>query len=79
MKKAKKKIRKIGKLLRPLVIGQGAYVYIGGVPLHTSRVVAIYEQTEELVHFETMNSDYYLTTRPFPTAVINPLPVSLAA
>lgn len=79
MKKSKKQIRKAGRLLRPLVVGQGAYLYAGGLPIHTSRVVAIYEQSEDLVHFETMNADYYLTTGLFPLAAVNPLPVSMAA
>ena len=47
MKKSKKEIHLNGSLLRPLTIGQGALVHAGGKIYHTSRVQAIYEQTEE--------------------------------
>lgn len=67
MKKAKKEIHLDGSLLRPLTIGQGALVQ------------AIHEQTEESIYFETLNSEYHLSMRPFPLAVISPLHVRLAA
>lgn len=59
MKKSKKEIHLNGSLLRPLTIGQGALVHAGGKIYHTSRVQAIYEQTEESIHFETLNSEYH--------------------
>ena len=79
MKKSKKEIHLNGSLLRPLTIGQGALVHAGGKIYHTSRVQAIYEQTEDSIHFETLKSEYHLSMRPFPLAAISPLPVRLAA
>lgn len=78
-KENKKEIHLNGKLLRTLSIGEGAFIHAGGTYYHTSRVVAIHEQTDEHVHFETLNSTYHLTLCPFPWAAISPLPVSLAA
>lgn len=79
MKKSKKEIRLSGKLLRPLVIGQGAVFHSGGMVYHTSRVVAIQEQSEDTIQFETLNTKYHLSLNPFRCAAICPLPVSLAA
>lgn len=79
MKKSKKEIRLNGKLLRPLVIGQGAIFHSGGMVYHTSRVVAVQEQSEDMIQFETLNTKYHLSLNPFRCAAICPLPVSLAA
>ena len=79
MKKSKKEIHLDGSLLRPLTIGQGALVHAGGKVYRTSRVQVIHEQTEESIYFETLNSEYHLSMRPFPLAVISPLHVRLAA
>ena len=79
MKKLKKEIHLNGSLLRPLTIGQGVLLHAGGKIYHTSRVQAIHEQTEESIHFETLNSEYHLSMRPFPLTAISPLPVRLAA
>ena len=78
MKKSKKQIVVNGTLLRPLCVGQSALFYAGGKLYHTSQVTSIHEQSDDLVNFETINSNYYLTTSPFPLAAISPLPVSLA-
>ena len=52
----------------------------GGKIYHTSRVVAIHDQSDDMVRFETLNSNYCLSMAPFPLAACNPLPmVSLAA
>ena len=76
MTKSKKSIVMHGALLRPLVIGQGALLHAGGKIYHTSRVVVIHDQSDDMVRFETLNSNYC----PFPLAACNPLPmVSLAA
>ena len=45
MTKSKKSIVMRGALLRPLVIGQGALLHAGGKIYHTSRVVAIHDQS----------------------------------
>ena len=79
MTKSKKSIVMHGMLLAPLVLGHCAYLRANGSDYRTSPVVAIHEQSGDLVHFETLNSNYYLTTSPFPLAAISPLPVSLAA
>ena len=42
--------------------------------------VAIHDQSDDMVRFETLNSNYCLSMAPFPLAACNPLPmVSLAA
>lgn len=79
MKKDKKQIVLNGSLLRPLSVGQGAVLYAGGKVYHTSRVLAIFEQSEDCVRFETLNSTYHLSMHPFPLAATSPLPVRLAA
>ena len=80
MTKSKKSIVMRGALLRPLVIGQGALLHAGGKIYHTSRVVAIHDQSDDMVRFETLNSNYCLSMAPFPLAACKPLPmVSLAA
>ena len=55
MTKSKKSIVMRGALLRPLVIGQGALLHAGGKIYHTSRVVAIHDQSDDMVRFETLN------------------------
>ena len=45
MKKEKKQIVLNGSLLRPLSVGRGALLHAGGNIYHTSRVVAILEET----------------------------------
>lgn len=61
------------------VVGRGAILHAGGNIYHTSRVVAILEESEDCVRFETQNSHYYLSMSPFPLAAVSPLPVRLAA
>ena len=53
MKKEKKQIVLNGSLLRPLSVGRGALLHAGGNIYHTSRVVAILEESEDCVRFET--------------------------
>ena len=79
MKKEKKQIVLNGSLLRPLSVGRGALLHAGGNIYHTSRVVAVHEQSDDLVRFETLNSIYCLSMSPFPLAAVSPLPVRLAA
>ena len=57
----------------------GAILHAGGNIYHTSRVVAILEESEDCVRFETQNSHYHLSMSPFPLAAVSPLPVRLAA
>ena len=42
--------------------------------------LVIHDQSDDMVRFETLNSNYCLSMAPFPLAACNPLPmVSLAA
>ena len=72
MKKEKKQIVLNGSLLRPLSVGRGAILHAGGNIYHTSRVVAILEESEDCVRFETQNSHYHLSMSPFPLAAVSP-------
>lgn len=79
MKKTKKKVELCGNLLFPITIGKGAVFSAEGLVYHTSRVIALHEQTIDYIRFETLNTDYHLSLSPFPMAVISPLPERLAA
>jgi len=79
MKNNKKTVHLIGSLLYPVAVGKGAVVFSGGQVLHTSRVVAIHEQTVNQIRFETLNTHYTLAMGPFPLAAVSPLPVRAAA
>ena len=74
MTKSKKSIVMHGTLLAPLVLGHCAYLRANGSDYRTSPVVAIHEQSGDLVHFETL-----LSMDPFPLAAASPLPTVLAA
>ena len=65
MTKSKKSIVMHGTLLCPLVLGHCAFLRANGTTYRTSTVVAIHEQSADMIHFETLNSDYYLSG-PFP-------------
>ena len=54
-------------------------LHTGGIIYHTSRVVAILEESEDCVRFETQNSHYHLSMSPFPLAAVSPFPMRLAA
>ena len=75
----KKSIVMHGMLLCPLVLGHCAFLRANGSDYRTSPVVAIHEQSGDLVHFETLNSNYFLSMAPFPLAAASPLPTVLAA
>lgn len=79
MKKEKTKRDLCGKLMRPIAIGKSAIFTAHGQVFHTSRVVALHEMSEDYIHFETLNTHYHLSIRPFPQAVVLPIPASLAA
>ena len=55
------------------------YLRANGSDYRTSPVVAIHQQSGDLVHFETLNSNYFLSMDPFPLAAASPLPTVLAA
>lgn len=75
----KKKVMLCGMLLCPITIGKPAVFAAEGTLYRTSDVVALHEQTDEIIHFETRNTHYHLSMSPFPLAAISPLPVRLAA
>ena len=75
----KKTVMLCGTLLCPVTIGKPAVFAAGGTFYRTSAVVALHEQTEDNIHFETRNTHYHLSMSPFPLAAISPPPVRLAA
>lgn len=79
MKKAKQELKLYGRLVRPVKIGKAAVVSAGGRVFHTSRVIALHEQKEDYIHFETQNRHYHLSMCPFPLAAASLLPERLAA
>ena len=79
MSEKKKEVTLCGRLIRPVEIGKTAVYASGGHVHRTSRVVAIHEQTEYMVHFETKSAHYYLSMSPSPLAAVNPVPAILAA
>ena len=46
--------------------------------LHTLPVVAIHEQMEDFIRFETAKAEYHLSLSPFPGAASAMLPAKLA-
>lgn len=79
MNEKKKEVKLCGCLIRPAVVGKTAIYAAGGHVYRTSRVVAIHEQTDYMVHFETQKAHYHLSMSPFPLAPASPLPTMLAA
>lgn len=78
MKHYKKEIAVNGRLLRPLMVGQSAFLYANGRIRHTLPVVAIHEQMEDFIRFETAKVEYHLSLSPFPGAASAMLPAKLA-
>ncbi len=68
-----------GRLMYPLTVGDCAVFIADGQIYRTSRVVDITLEDKAFVQFETQNSRYSLSLRPFPTAAISRYPVCLAA
>ena len=64
---------------RILGLGHCAFLRANGTTYRTSTVVAIHEQSADMIHFETLNSDYYLSMDPFPMAAVFPAYTALAA
>ena len=79
MSEKKKEVTLCGRLIRPIVVGKAAIYATGGHIYRTSRVVAIHEQTEDMVHFETQIAHYHLSMSPLPLAAVSPFPKQLAA
>ena len=68
----KKIISISGKVVFPLREGARAIIAYGGDFIYTSRVVEIFEVSDDFAHFETMNSIYRVALVPNPaTATIS--------
>ncbi len=68
----KKTISISGKVVFPLREGARAIIAYGGDFIYTSRVVEIYEVSEDFAHFETMNSIYRVALVPNPVTAAMP-------
>lgn len=68
----KKEIRISGKVVFPLKEGSRAIIAYDGDFIYTSRVVKIYELSEYVAHFETMNSIYRVSLVPHPVTAAIP-------
>lgn len=69
---AKKTVCVSGRVMLPIKEGARAVISCGGGFVYTSRVVEIFEVSENMAHFETMNSIYKVSFVPNPvTAVIS--------
>ena len=55
---AKKTVCVSGRVMLPIKEGARAVISCGGGFVYTSRVVEIFEVSENMAHFETMNSIY---------------------
>ena len=63
---AKKTVCVSGRVMLPIKEGSRAVISCGGGFVYTSRVVEIFEVSEDMVHFETMNSIYKVSLIPNP-------------
>ena len=68
----KKIISISGKVVYPLREGARAVIAYGGDFIYTSRVVEIFEESDDFSHFETMNSIYRVALVPHPVTVAVP-------
>ena len=68
----KKIISISGKVVYPLQEGARAIIAYGGDFLYTSRVVEIFEVSDDFAHFETMNSIYRVALVPHPVTAAVP-------
>ena len=69
---AKKTVCVSGRVMLPIKEGARAVISCAGGFVYTSRVVEIFEVSENMAHFETMNSIYRVSFVPNPvTAVIS--------
>lgn len=68
----KKTVSISGKLVFPLREGARAVIAYGGDFIYTSRVVEIFEESDDFAHFETMNSVYRVALVPHPVTAAMP-------
>lgn len=77
MNEKKKEVTLCGCPIRPITVGKAAIYAAGGHIHRTSRVVAVHEQTEDMVHFETNAAHYHLSMSPFPQAAAILFPAAM--
>ena len=68
----KKIISISGKVVFPFRKGARAIIAYGGDFIYTSRVVEIFEVSDDFAHFETMNSIYRVALVPNPMTAAMP-------
>lgn len=68
-----------GILLCPLAVGSKAIIVHQGKITRTAPIVAIHRRTAGEVHFETLDTRYYLLTGPNFEPAVSALPAALAA
>lgn len=68
----KKTVHISGKVVFPLREGVKAVIACSGGFIRTSRVVEIFEVSENMAHFETMNSIYRVALVPHPVTAAVP-------
>lgn len=66
----KKLISVSGKIVFPLQEGARALIAYRGDFIYTSRVVEIFEVSDAMAHFETMNSVYKVALVPCPVTAV---------
>lgn len=74
----KKVVHLQGIVLLPVIVGCRARLLCRGKVIWTSLVVAVYTQTEEMLCFETLNTNYCIKMAPSPQAA-SLLPTAAAA
>ena len=68
-----------GMILLPLAVGGRAILVSDGNVIRTSRVVAIHAQTDEMICFETLNTQYHILVDPYLLANAERHPLEAAA
>ena len=68
-----------GMILLPLAVGGRAILVSDGNVMRTSRGVAIDSQTDEMICFETLNTQYHILVDPYMLADAERHPLEAAA
>ena len=68
-----------GNILFPLQSGKRAIIVKGVDCIYTSRVVEIWNETDDMAYFETMNSVYKVSLSPVPMKAPLPFELSMCA
>lgn len=70
----KKTVKICGHIVFALKEGLPAYIACSNGIVQTSNVVRIISNEKEMVHFETMNSEYKVTLEKSPVEMVKTLP-----